>query len=100
MAEPWMPADDGGTFLERETSEGTVSESHLCIDCGVKTHPSAPTRAEVDAAMERHRVLGLPADAPLFETVYDANTECYMVRDSVWKKAGMSPTADVFALAA
>ena len=44
-------------------TKGVYSESHNCVDCGYNTAPGAPPSA----------------------------SEVYMVRDTVWKAAGMEP---------
>jgi hypothetical protein len=67
---------------KRLSLEGVYSESHECIDCGVNTCPGAPPRALAEILMERHGA---------FPIEYSDECEVYIVRESVWEKAGMQP---------
>jgi hypothetical protein len=60
-----------------------VTKSWCCIDCGVNTHPGAPSRAEMEKAFAAGEVSLL--------ATYGADSEVYAVRDAVWKAAGMAP---------
>jgi hypothetical protein len=66
--------------------KGSTPESWCCVDCGINTLPGCPSRIE----MEQHfngKVLKLE---PTKVTVqYNEHCEVYMVRDSVWKAAGV-----------
>src|SRR5262245_25312888 len=62
--------------------KGLTSEHHNCIDCGVNTHPGAPPRELAEFLMNRDGT---------FPTRITPESELYMVRDSVWKAAGMEP---------
>jgi hypothetical protein len=64
---------------------GTQSESHLCIDCGFNTAPGCLNRAEMERTAKEHG----PGWSIPIEVGID--TEMYMVRDAIWKKAGMTP---------
>jgi hypothetical protein len=72
---------------------GTTSESWLCIDCGINTAPGYPTRVE----MERLYNTAVAIEAltgtapPVCNMRIDEHCEIYMVRDAVWKAAGMQP---------
>src|SRR5262245_48337537 len=61
--------------------KGLQSEHHNCI-CGYNTHPGAPPRELAEFLMNR--------DGEIPMTVTE-NSELYMVRDAVWKQAGMEP---------
>jgi hypothetical protein len=65
-----------------EYPNGHVTEDWLCIDCGVNTAPGFPdgrtTLQEVEATGGSTITVG-------------ADSEVYMVREAVWKKAGMEP---------
>jgi hypothetical protein len=58
-----------------------MSEHHNCIDCGINTHPGAPTRIEAEQIM---------VDQGSIPFEYNERSEVYMVRDAVWKAAGMA----------
>ena len=60
---------------------GLMSEHHLCVDCGYNTAPGFATRVESELAF----MDGLDG----IEQTIDSDSELYMVRDKVWKDAGM-----------
>jgi hypothetical protein len=66
---------------------GDVTESYLCVDCGVNTAPGCSTKAEVMAKLyrpgRRSKVVG--------HMRASSKSELYIVRNAVWKKAGMKP---------
>ena len=69
-----------------EFCTGRMSEHHLCVDCGMNTHPGASTKKEVAKAIWEARLAGKEwKDAVTF----DENTEVYDVRDRIWAEAGM-----------
>jgi hypothetical protein len=59
-----------------------VTESWLCVDCGVDTAPGIPNGATI-----RAQVALTGGSNP----VLTADSELYHVRDKVWAKAGMEP---------
>jgi hypothetical protein len=61
---------------------GVYPETHRCADCGFDTAPGRPDRALAEV------LLNLQGSSPMTLTWYD---EMYMVRDTVWKAAGMEP---------
>ena len=68
---------------------GTMSESYLCVDCGFDTAPGNLNRAESEQCAAAQIAAGkrnwkIPAS-------FDSRAETYMVRDAVWKAAGMEP---------
>jgi hypothetical protein len=64
-----------------------TAESWCCIDCGINTAPGFPTRAKLE---QHFKADALAADPDRgFDYRLDVNSEVYMVRDSVWKQAGM-----------
>jgi hypothetical protein len=73
------------TILHKEqpiSLKGLMSEHHNCIDCGINTHPGAPPRELAEFLMKR--------DGKIPMTISD-ECEVYIVRDAVWKKAGVEP---------
>jgi hypothetical protein len=69
--------------------EGLMPESWCCIDCSINTAPGMPTRATVEQAM---KASCLRSDPETMASIrFDDNTEVFIVRDSVWKKAGVEP---------
>lgn len=70
------------TLQGLEYPQGHVTEDWLCIDCGINTAPGVPdgltALREIEATGASEMTIG-------------PDTEMYMVRDAVWKKAGMEP---------
>src|SRR6516164_1133213 len=62
--------------------EDNVTESWLCIDCGVNTAPGIPPGPLLRQQLE---------DQGMGEVNLTDDSEVYMVVESVWKKAGMKP---------
>lgn len=62
--------------------KGYQSEHHNCIDCGYNTHPGAPPRELAEFLMNRDGT---------YPMQYDEQCEVYIVKDAVWKEAGMEP---------
>jgi hypothetical protein len=62
--------------------KGLQSEHHNCIDCGYNTFPGAPPRELAEFLMER--------DGAIPHTITE-DSEIYIVKDKVWKAAGMEP---------
>jgi hypothetical protein len=62
--------------------KGRTPESHCCIDCGYNTQPGAPPRELAEFLMNRDGMV------PLTHTDED---EVYIVKDKLWKAAGMTP---------
>jgi hypothetical protein len=65
----------------------SMSESHLCVDCGLDTHPGNLNRAEAEQEAARQIRRGkrnwkIPA--------HSGKDEIYYVHDHVWKAAGMT----------
>jgi hypothetical protein len=65
-----------------EYPDGHVTEDWLCIDCGINT---APGLADGLTALQQIKATGVS------EQTIGLDTEMYMVRDAIWKKAGMEP---------
>jgi len=61
----------------KEDRDGSPTESWLCIDCGFNTAPGFFNQVELDKAFA--------ADSGVNKS------EVYIVRDAVWKRAGMEP---------
>jgi len=72
-----------------KTAKGVMSEHSNCIDCGINTHPGTQTREQVDEMLRAGALRAEPDKLGM--VTYDENTELYMVRDKVWKAAGMEP---------
>ncbi len=62
------------------STKGKVSESWLCVDCGVNTGPGIKTRKEMDVAMTIH--------GEVIQTL-TPDQEIYLVTDEVWKATGL-----------
>jgi hypothetical protein len=69
--------------VEPGSLTGLMSEHHLCIDCGFNTAPGNPTRVEVELAFMDGQD-GIPFH-------YSSGCEIYMVKDKIWRAAGMEP---------
>ena len=63
-----------------EYPDGHVTEDWLCIDCGVNTAPGFP-----DGATTLKQI----KESGVSEQCIGFDSEVYMVRDAVWRKAGM-----------
>lgn len=59
-----------------------ISETHKCIDCGFDTAPGFPPRWLAECLLNH---LGT------FTADFTAELEMFMVHDTVWKAAGMTP---------
>lgn len=77
------PKRDKRDFKKPGNLIGLMSESHNCIDCGFNTLPGCPGRIETELAF-----MDGETSSPMTLTWED---EQYMVRDKVWKQAGMEP---------
>jgi hypothetical protein len=86
-----LPRDLGSAVVgaQQVDARGLASESHCCVDCGVNTHPGAPTRAEME---EQFRKNGKSS------VTYSAQSEVYMVHGHVWAKAGVAPYGGVLCI--
>jgi hypothetical protein len=62
--------------------KGLQSEHHGCIDCGYNTAPGLPPRELAEFLINR--------DGTSPGTITE-DSEMYIVRESVWKQAGMEP---------
>jgi hypothetical protein len=65
------------------SKDDNITESWLCVDCGVNTAPKM-----LDGPTMRAR-RALKSGEPEFAIT--ADSEVYTVRDVIWKKAGMEP---------
>jgi len=87
--EEWVSPHDWKSLEELEEHlTGRIPEHHLCVDCGVNTHPGAPTKKEVAEGTWEAWQAGETWTGVLH---FGDDTEVYMVRESVWGKAGMEP---------
>jgi hypothetical protein len=77
---------------EHGAQSSGVTESWLCIDCGVNTAPGCSTRAEVEAVPKKRKVVG--------QMQFNGKSEVYTVRAAVWGKTCLKRLAAVYALAA
>jgi hypothetical protein len=68
---------------EHVAQSSGVTESWLCIDCGVNTAPGCSTRAEVEAVPKKRKVVG--------QMQFNGKSEVYTVRAAVWGKTGLKP---------
>lgn len=67
---------------QREHAKAVITKSWICVDCGVNTAPGIPDGEETLRQLE--------ATCRASATIGNSS-EVYMVRDQVWKKAGMEP---------
>jgi hypothetical protein len=67
---------------------GRVSEHSLCVDCGVNTDPSNPTKKEMAKRIWEAKLAGREWGDTI---TIDDRCEVYMVREKVWAEAGMGP---------
>jgi hypothetical protein len=74
--------------VEEWDLRGLMPESYDCVDCGYNTQPGCSTRAEAQAIAKAAHEAGKPWDIPMR---IGSQTECYLVHDHVWQKAGMEP---------
>jgi hypothetical protein len=65
-----------------EVRRDNVTESWLCVDCGVNTAPRMPDGPTLRALLLTQRPDG-------FEMTFDETSEVYMVRNVIWAKVGM-----------
>ena len=68
------------SFHKDKAVQDNITESWLCVDCGVNTAPGKPDgpQTRIDLALYGET-----------EITFDHNSEVYHVRDAVWKQAGM-----------
>jgi hypothetical protein len=85
---PAVPYGWKRTQSDAPNFRGLTSESHLCVDCGFNTAPGLLNRAEAEAYVRELGILWDKGGASIPGTI-DANSEVYMVRESVWKKTGL-----------
>jgi hypothetical protein len=86
-ASEWSPPADDYTPRDPSTMfKGVVTESWLCVDCGVNTAPGLLNRAETE---EVAKALGVLWKSSGINQHVDDRSEVYMVRDAVWRKAGI-----------
>ena len=67
---------------QREHAKAVITKSWLCVDCGVNTAPGVPDGEEALRQLEA---------AGSYPARVNNRSEIYMVRDKVWKKAGLEP---------
>jgi hypothetical protein len=65
--------------------KGLTPESWLCVDCGFDTAPGFLGRAAMEKAFE-----GLDEGGSINQYL-DDKSEVFVVRDAIWKAAGMKP---------
>jgi hypothetical protein len=70
--------------------KGVTSESLLCVDCNVNVAPGWHNRADLEDAARALGPLWKTNKAGIEQTV-GRDSEIYMVRNAVWKEAGMEP---------
>jgi len=68
--------------------KGLTPESWLCVDCHVNTAPGFPTRIEMERT---YNGAALRLEKPTISVQVNEHCEVYIVRDPVWKAAGMEP---------
>jgi hypothetical protein len=76
----WLPAEK-----IIDLSDHGIVESWCCVDCGVDTAPGCSTRADVEEAYR-----SADYDPKKVGTIcFSADSEIYIVKDAIWKSAGM-----------
>jgi hypothetical protein len=70
------------TLKEIGIPDGNITEDWLCVDCGINTAPGIPDGLTFIREIEKTGGC---------DSTIDDRSEVYMVRDAVWKKAGMKP---------
>ena len=74
---------------------GMTPESWSCIDCGINTFPGYPTRVEMERrcnTLAAIKTLSATGGEPVVASLtVDDRCEVYMVRNAVWKAAGIEP---------
>jgi len=70
-------------------ARSNITESWLCIDCGINTAPGCSNRIQLEQAW-RSSVLSRSGKEGVTQT-FDKWSEVYMVKPAVWKAAGMNP---------
>jgi hypothetical protein len=82
---------------DRFDLKGKTPESWACIDCGINTAPGNPGRIEYErlfrTAVAMGKLTGQKNPTVAEWTITD-RCEIYIVRDPVWKAAGMEPMGD------
>jgi len=68
--------------------KGLTPESWLCVDCSINTAPGFPTRIEMERV---YNGAALRLEKPTISVQFNEHCEVYIVRNSVWKAAGMEP---------
>jgi hypothetical protein len=70
------------SFRKDKAVKDNIVESWVCVDCGVNTAPGVPggPQTRIDVALHGKS-----------EARFDGNSECYMVKEAVWRRAGMPP---------
>jgi hypothetical protein len=85
----WNPPAESYTPRDKTTIlNGVTPESWHCIDCDFDTSPGSLSRVDMEEAIKK---LGSAWDlmGVGIPTTYDEKSEVYMVRDAIWKKAGI-----------
>jgi hypothetical protein len=74
---------------------GTTPETWACIDCGINTFPGYPTRVEMERrcnTLAAIKTLSATGEEPVVASLtVDDRCEVYMVRNAVWRAAGIEP---------
>jgi hypothetical protein len=68
---------------------GQAPESWSCVDCGVDTAPGFLARADLELAF--YAAYAVQGMAGVVEQTVGDRSEVYVVRNAVWKRAGMKP---------
>jgi hypothetical protein len=73
--------------FEKVDLKGKTPESWACIDCNINTHPGSLSRVQLEQAYAFAKVTHSDKVATI---TFGENTEVYMVKDAIWKAAGMN----------
>jgi hypothetical protein len=81
------------TKRDRCDLTGLAPESWACVDCSINTAVGFPDRIELERRYRTSQAIEkLSGKSPELATLtFNNQCEVYMVRDSVWKAAGLEP---------
>jgi hypothetical protein len=68
------------SFDKDKAVDDNITESWLCVDCGVNTHPGCPNgpQTRIDLALKGKSAV-----------TFNRDTEVFHVKEAIWKQAGM-----------
>ena len=76
------PSPRREAVMSEMEQDANITESWVCVDCGITTAPGVPPGPLTRMLLARDGS---------FSVTVNAESEIYMVRSAIWKKAGMKP---------